>query len=165
MNTPADPVTRQRLFFKKFNRFMVWMWSKGFAAWINAWPRPGGRVMMIRHRGRKTGVEHQTPVNYAIIDGDAYCTAGFGAVSDWYRNLLAHPEVEIEMPGSRFQAIATDVSDDPQRIARLRQVLMNSGIVAPLMGIRPKTMTDEELGSITSEYRLVRFCQPTNSRT
>lgn len=155
--TTMDQVTQQRQFFKKFNRFMIWMWSHGFGSWVNAWPRPGGRVMMIYHRGRKTGLPRQTPVNYAVIDGDVYCTAGFGAVSDWYRNIRADPNVEIEMPDSRYTAIARDVSESPQRIPLLRQVLINSGIVAPLMGIHPKTMSDAELAAITPEYRLVRF--------
>lgn len=153
----ADAVTQQRLFFKRFNHLMVWWWNKGYAHWINAWPRPGGRVMMIHHRGRKTGLPRQTPVNYAIIDGVAYCTAGFGAVSDWYRNILANPQVEIELPNSRYPAVAEEVSEDPQRIPWLRQVLINSGIVAPLMGIRPKTMSDAALDAVTQEYRLVRF--------
>lgn len=157
MSVAVDPVTQQRLFFKRFNRFMIWMWGHGFGGWVNAWPRPGGRVMLIWNRGRKTGLLRQTPVNYAIIDGDVYCTAGFGAVSDWYRNILAHPEVEIELPDRKFAAVAEDASEDARRIPLLRQVLINSGIVAPLMGIHPKTMSDAELEAITPEYRLVRF--------
>jgi len=157
MTAAVDTVTQQRQFFKKFNRFMVWMWERGWASWINAWPSVSGRVMMIYHRGRKTGLPHKTPVNYAVIDGEVYCTAGFGAVSDWYRNIVANPEVEIELPNSRFAATFEDVSDAPRRIPLLRQVLINSGIVAPLMGIHPKKMSDTELDAITPEYRLVRF--------
>jgi deazaflavin-dependent oxidoreductase (nitroreductase family) len=51
--------------------------------------------MMIKHRGRKSRREYLTPVNYAVVDEEIYCTAGFGSISDWYRNMLVSPRVEM----------------------------------------------------------------------
>ena len=68
--------------FKYFNRFMLLMWRLGLGRWINLWPEVGGRIMVITHTGRKTGMRRRTPVNYTIANGDIYCTAGFGGVSD-----------------------------------------------------------------------------------
>lgn len=159
MTTIADPntVTKQRLFFKRFNVFMIWMWRLGFRRWVNAWPDVGGRILVIAHTGRKSGLRRLTPVNYAEVDGEVYCTAGFGAVSDWYRNILANPKVEVWLPDSRWQAVAEDVSDSPQRIRLLRQVLIGSGAVAPMMGLQPRTAGDAELAAATPEYRLVHL--------
>src|SRR6266508_6547003 len=39
---------------------------------INIWPAGFGRIMVIKHRGRKSGKECLTPVNYAIIDGEIF---------------------------------------------------------------------------------------------
>ena len=155
----ADPeiIRKQRLFFKRFNHFMIWLWRLGFRRWINGWPEAGGRILVIAHTGRKSGLRRLTPVKYAEVDGELYCTAGFGAVSDWYRNILANPRVELWLPDSRWQAMAEDVSDSPKRIPLLRQVLIGSGVVAPLMGLQPRTMSDAELASDTSEYRLVHL--------
>src|SRR5512134_3846294 len=84
-----------RKVFHTMNRLMVWMWKRGWGKQINIAPEKMGRVMVIKHRGRKSGKEYLTPVNYANVDGEIYCTAGFGAVSDWYRNILANPGVEL----------------------------------------------------------------------
>ena len=77
-----------RKVFHAMNRFMVFMWKIGLGKAINIWPAGFGRIMVIKHRGRKSGKEYLTPVNYAIVDGEIYCTAGFGSISDWYRNML-----------------------------------------------------------------------------
>ena len=155
----VSPQTEEKLrqMFRQFNRFMLLMWRLGLARFINIWPDVGGRIMVIQHIGRKTGKVRQTPVNYAEIEGEIYCTAGFGAISHWYRNLMAHPNVEIWLPNGRFHAYAQDITDDPNALPRLRQVLISSGFAAPAAGITPKTMSDEELAAATASYRLIRF--------
>ena len=57
-----------------------------------------GQIMVLTHTGRKSGLRRRTPVNYALVDGEVYCTAGFGQISDWYRNILANPQVEVWLP-------------------------------------------------------------------
>lgn len=146
-----------RHYFRYLNRFMLLMWRLGLARFINIWPEVGGRIMVIQHIGRKTGKVRHTPVNYAEVDGEIYCTAGFGAISHWYRNMLATPEVEIWLPNGRYRARAQDITNEPNALPLLRQVLVNSGFAAPAVGVHPKTMSDEDLSAVTSKYRLVRF--------
>jgi deazaflavin-dependent oxidoreductase (nitroreductase family) len=157
--TTISPETEQNLrqMFRRFNRFMLLMWRLGLARFINIWPNVGGRIMVIQHIGRKTGQVRQAPVNYAEINGEVYCTAGFGAVSHWYRNLLAHPDVEIWLPNGRFHAHAQDITAEPETLPILRQVLSNSGFAATAVGVHPKTMSDAELATATASYRLIRF--------
>ncbi len=157
--TTISPQAEKKLrhTFRTLNRFMLLMWRLGLARFINIWPDVGGRIMVIQHIGRKTGKVRQTPVNYAEIEGEIYCTAGFGSISHWYRNLLANPEVEIWLPNGRFHAHAQDITDDPNALPLLRQVLISSGFAAPAVGVYPKTMSDEELAIVTEKYRLIRF--------
>lgn len=153
------PQTEKKLrqYFRTFNRFMLLMWRLGLGRWINFWPEGTGRIMVIQHIGRKTGMVRQTPVNYAAVNGEIYCTAGFGSVSHWYRNLLANPNVEIWLPNGRFHAHTSDITDDPDTLPLLRQVLINSGFAATAVGITPQNMSDEELAAVTANYRLLRF--------
>ena len=113
--------------------------------------------MVLTHTGRRTGKLHQTPVNYAPIGNAVFCTAGFGPRSDWYRNLAACPAVEVWLPGGRWQGVAEDVSQSPERARWLRQVLIASGFAAYLAGINPRAVSDAELERLASQYRLVRI--------
>ncbi len=146
-----------RGFFKQFNRLMLLLWRLGLGQWVNAWPAAGGRIMVITHTGRRSGRPHQTPVNYSPAGEAVYCTVGFGTRCDWYRNLLAEPHVEVWLPKARWQGLAKDVSDSPDRTHRLRQVLVASGFAAYLAGINPRHISDQELERLAEGYRLVRI--------
>ena len=147
-----------RRFFKLLNRYMVLHWRLGMGP-IGNQPELTGCIMVLTHRGRKTGKQRRTPVNYARIAGDFYCVAGFGQIADWYRNLLADPQVEVWAPEGWYAGVATDVTDLPpeQRAPVLRQVLYNSGFAGKLAGIDTLHMSDAALLEITAEYRLVRI--------
>jgi deazaflavin-dependent oxidoreductase (nitroreductase family) len=67
----------------------------------------GRRFVLIHHIGRVTGRTRHVVVEVVEYDRatrDVVVASGFGAKADWYRNLLAHPEVEIQV-GSRSYAV------------------------------------------------------------
>ncbi len=146
-----------RRFFHGMNHFMVFLWKIGLGRMMNVWPSVGGRIMVIKHRGRKSGKEYLTPVNYAIVENEIYCTAGFGPHTDWYRNILANPAVELWLPQGKRRARACDVSNSPCRAALLREISIASGLAGPILGVDQKKMTDEQLESAAKDYRLIHF--------
>ena len=164
MITTSQPTQeRLRQFFKYLHRFMLLMWRLGLGAYMNR-PELSGRIMVLTHSGRKTGLRRQTPVNFAIVDGEVYCVAGFGRGSDWYRNLLAEPRVDVWLPKGWWAGIAEDISDSPRRIQIIRQVMIASGFAARLAGIDPLRMSDEELADASASYPLVHI-RRTKART
>ena len=69
----------------------------------------GDHMVMIDHLGRKTGMPHQTVVE--LIEGDPQTGeiivgAGFGAQTQWYQNLKAHPETTIQIGRRRMPVVA-----------------------------------------------------------
>lgn len=146
-----------RQIFRYFNRFMLLLWRLGLGGMVNGWPAVSGQIMVLTHTGRKSGQRRRTPVNYAIVDGQIYCTAGFGAISDWYRNLLVNPNVELWLPDGWWAGRAEEVSNDPNRLFLLRQVLIGSGFAAYAAGLDPRQMSDEDLAAASQEYRLVKI--------
>jgi deazaflavin-dependent oxidoreductase (nitroreductase family) len=156
-NFTSSQINTLRRFFRPMNRFMVFMWKMGMGKMINIWSSVIGRVMVIRHRGRKSGKEYLTPVNYAAVEKEIYCTAGFGSNSDWYRNMLANPNVELWLPYGKRKAHAEEISDAPNRVFLLRQVIIASGFAGPLFGIDQKKFNDEQLDKATKDYRLIHF--------
>ncbi|HEY3344112.1 MAG TPA: nitroreductase/quinone reductase family protein [Anaerolineaceae bacterium] len=159
MTISSNPQNEQLLQqgFKYFNKGMVMLWRLGLGKFINIWPDGSGRIMVIQNTGRHSGRTYYNPVNYCILNGDVYCTAGFGAKSDWYRNLRANPQVELWLPDSWYQGLAEDVTGCPGHTAIVRQVLIASGFAARMEGIDARVISDEELDRVTAEYRLVRI--------
>jgi deazaflavin-dependent oxidoreductase (nitroreductase family) len=147
---------RLRTTFKFFNRFMVLMWRLGLGSWMIG-TKYGGYILVIKHTGRKTGLTRFTPVNYATIDGDIYCTSGFGKSADWYRNIQSNPEVEVWLPNSRWAGVAEDVTDAENRTELLRHVITASGFAGPLFGINPKNLADNDYETLLESYRLIRI--------
>jgi deazaflavin-dependent oxidoreductase (nitroreductase family) len=159
MSTKIDAELEEKLRqgFKYANKFMVGMWRLGFGPWFNLWPQGWGQIMVITHTGRVTGIKHHTPVNFAIIDGEVYCIAGFGKIADWYRNLLANPEVEIWLPDSWWTGTAEDLSKADNRTEIMRSVVVASGFAGPLFGVDPKALDDESLAEATKSYKVMRI--------
>jgi len=155
--TAANPALEESLRqgFKYFNQFMLFMWRTGLGRWINVWPEGIGRIMVLTTTGRKSGVRRRTPVNYAIVDDEVYCTAAFGPGADWYRNLRADPRVEVWLPDGWWEGEAEEVTDSARRLPLLREVLIASAFAGRAAGIDAQNMTDAELDELTREYKLI----------
>ncbi len=149
-------------FFKYFNRVMVLGWKLGLGKLVNCWPGGFGRIMVISHKGRDTGSDYQTPVNY-YPDGEyIYCTAAFGSDSDWYMNVIANPQVEVWLPDGWYTGEAEILDKSPLREEMLRKVLIASAFAAPLFaGFDPKEISAEEFAKATTDYRLLRIKRQT----
>jgi deazaflavin-dependent oxidoreductase (nitroreductase family) len=69
----------------------------------------GAPLLLLTTTGAKSGREHTTPVVY-LRDGGRLLVFGSkgGAPTHpaWYHNLVANPEVTVELPGERFVARA-----------------------------------------------------------
>jgi deazaflavin-dependent oxidoreductase (nitroreductase family) len=145
-----------RRIFKAFNRFMVLLFRLGLGSFGNG-TKYGGYIMVIKHTGRKTGLTRHTPVNYATVDGDIYCTSGFGRVADWYLNIKANPQVEVWLPDGRWAGIAEDATGEENSAHHLRQVIIASGFAGPLFGVNPKKLSEDDLRRLLESYRLIRI--------
>ncbi len=154
-----DPAvaTRLRHGFRSLNRLMVLLWRLGLGKWLNLWPLVLGRYLVIAHIGRRSGLKRRTPVNYAMIDDEVYCVAGFGSVSDWYRNIVANPQIEIWLPDGWWAGVAEEVLHPEARLPIIRQVLKDSGFAGFAAGVNAYAMTDAELDAVTKDYRLIHL--------
>lgn len=156
--TDNDDQWRLRQAFKHLNKVMILMWRLRMGRLINIWPRGIGRIMVIVHTGRKSGLTRYTPVNYAEAGEGIYCTAGFGTAAHWYKNIMANPHVELWLPGRRIRAVAEDVTSSRAAVPLLREVLKNSGFAAKSFGgVDPFTATEEEFAAAVAGYCLIRF--------
>ena len=78
----------------------------------------GARMMLLTTTGAKSGEARTKPVVYTT-DGDRFVViaskGGAPTTPDWFHNLLADPEVILEVGGERFPARATVTSGEERR--------------------------------------------------
>ena len=77
----------------------------------------GADLLLLHSKGAKSGLERVNPVMY-FKDGDRYVViaskGGADTHPDWYRNILANPDVTVEVGTEQFQAVAAQTSE-PER--------------------------------------------------
>lgn len=69
----------------------------------------GERFVLLTHTGRKSGKPRQAVLEVVFHDevtGAYMVAAGFGEKSDWYQNVLAHPDIVIQVGKKRMVARA-----------------------------------------------------------
>jgi deazaflavin-dependent oxidoreductase (nitroreductase family) len=149
-----SPLMRRIFWFlNKF--FMVPMFRLGFGPFFG---NPlSGYIMVIKAIGRKSGKVRFAPVNYAIHKGNVYCISGGRKTSDWYRNLLAIPDVELILPGGCIHAHMEEITSAEERTGIIRQILKNAGFAGFFEGYDPWRISDEELTQKSADLPLLRF--------
>jgi deazaflavin-dependent oxidoreductase (nitroreductase family) len=151
-----EEVLMRRAFWVLNKFFMVPMIRLGLLPFMGT--PVTGWVMMLTTTGHKTGKRRFTPVNYALINGDVYCLAGFGHRAHWYRNIQADAHVEAWLPSRPVAGRAEEVADPDERLGAIRQVLKNSGFATFLFGgINPFRIPDDRLREKVEDYCVIRI--------
>lgn len=84
-------------------------------------PFTGAPLAILHTRGARSGEQRSHPLAFSR-EGDSYVVVASKAGADthpaWYHNLVANPEVELEVGGRRFPARARVVTegDDYERL-------------------------------------------------
>ena len=132
MDLSPSAEARLRQIFRALNRFMLFIFRLGLGNFGNG-NRYAGWIMVIKHRGRKSGLTRYAPVNY-FEEGDfVYCTAGFGPRTHWYGNLQADPKVELWLPNSRWAGTAEDIQHGSPRRGDLTQASLRLRLCWPAL--------------------------------
>ncbi len=116
----------------------------------------GHRFLLLTHRGRRSGRVHHTVlevVRYDRRSGECIVAAGWGARSDWYRNLQAQPALAVTIgrehyvPRQRFldeaevRATLREYQRRHRLAARLAARLLGTPIAeaapVPMVAFRP----------------------------
>ena len=100
-----------------------------------------GRIFLILTvKGRKTGKTRRVPVEYFKHEGYIYVFPSRGEKSDWYKNMLAHPEdVKIQL-GFRTKQVRPIVIKDPNKKEEILRnyLIRRSAAARSFFGIKKK---------------------------
>ena len=113
-------------------------------------------IMVITTSGRKSGKQFSTPIGY-IYDGDDLISLNPNGVSNWYRNVLAKPDVKLNIKGVDYNARGEHITDEKEK-ARLFEIYKRDyTLVFPrLFGVAVDASADELAHALASR-EMVRF--------
>ena len=154
---PWLPAVHER--FNDLNRFVgVPMLRLGLGRYASM---PGtGYLMLLRVRGRTSGVIRDVPLGYCIVGDAVYCLAGFGRRAHWFQNVLADSRVEVVLPSGAFSGLAEEVAD-PDELRRVIGPLARSlGVAWMLTGLgNPWRSSEDDLLRTIERMPVVRIRQ------
>jgi deazaflavin-dependent oxidoreductase (nitroreductase family) len=113
----------------------------------------GRNVLLLTTVGRKSGLPRVTPLLYDEMDGIIYVGSARGAKADWYQNLRANPNVELEI-GSRYIKGYADPITDPRQVTDFLEKRLK---LHPILSA--VVMRVEGLGSTPSRERLESYAK------
>ncbi len=96
-------------------------------------PFEGAPMVLVHHRGRKSGAEHIAPMVYQQDGGDPRTVyvfaskAGAPTHPDWYLNLVAAGTGEVEIGTERFAVDVRDLQGDERDRVYAAQVAVMPG--------------------------------------
>jgi deazaflavin-dependent oxidoreductase (nitroreductase family) len=116
-----------------------------------------GYLMVLRTRGRRSGLTREAPLGYVIDSGVVYCVAGYGRATPWYRNLVADPAVEVTLPTRRFRGRAEPVSDASEWLRTYRALIASFGVVGRLVAGDVPRLDDDTLATQHAALPVIRI--------
>lgn len=136
---------------KSLNARMVANYRRGIG--------PRRVVLLLTTIGRKSGQPRVTPLQFEEVDDLIYIASARGKDADWFKNIIANPNVHVQISDRQFDARAETVTD-PVRIAdflelRLRRHPVMIRVIMHLFDGLPFRFTHADLETIAAEKAMV----------
>ena len=124
--------------------------------------KTASRVLVLTTIGRKSGQPRYTPLQFEEVEGVYYVASARGIQADWYRNLVACPQVNVQVGDKRFATLAEPMAD-PVQIAdflelRLKKHPHFMGTMLRLEGL-PHQHTRADLEKFAERLAIVKLRQ------
>lgn len=112
---------------RKIQRIHRWLYLHGFGRLI------GWIIILLEHRGRRTGKIYLTPLQYENVHGIIHIGAGRGSKADWYQNILVNPDIRVFIKHRRFKGIAEPITDEEKKVEFLQERFKHHPLMMGLM--------------------------------
>ncbi len=94
-------------------------------------------VMVLTTTGRKSGQPRTLCISYMPLNDHYVSFSGWGVSSNWYRNVVANPEVTIRVGGKTMRATGHLILEPKERIDLMMLKQEQSKHCGPPMFMRP----------------------------
>lgn len=116
----------------------------------------GGSMLVLRTRGRRTGMIREAPLGYTLVDGAIVVVAGYGRAAHWFRNLEADPAVEVALPGAVVAGRAVEITDPAEWERAFRQLIADLGVIGGLTVPDLASASPARIGELRAAFPVVR---------
>ncbi len=100
--------TQERAFRSPPKKLIVNLYSHGMA------PLLGRMVLLLYTRGRKTGLQRVTPLQYELLNCELYLGSSTGLDADWVKNIQACPLVRVRVQNRWYNGQARVICSTPE---------------------------------------------------
>lgn len=116
-------------------------------------------LLILTTKGRKTGAPRHVVVEYRKHGRKYYIVSGWGAGSDWYRNIQQEPRVTLQHGGEIIDAKAQLVTDPAEALRALYMFSRNSWIYETLFAQMTSAQAADlkTLAEVVDEFTVVRL--------
>jgi deazaflavin-dependent oxidoreductase (nitroreductase family) len=114
--------------------------------------------LRLEHNGRKSGLPRQAVLEVVEFDDTAapIVASGYGERSNWYRNVIANPEVAFTVGRRRVVATAQRL-DHAEAVAVLERYRTTHAKAAKVIGARLGVSLVDDLETAARKLPLFRF--------
>lgn len=137
--------------YRFLSRIPGYLYRIGFSSIFEA------SMLILSTKGRKSGKTFRVPLGYARKVDCVYVAALYKS-SDWYRNAIKNPEVEIQIGKTHMKAHASKVDDLEEKAKAYRAIVRANGERgAKTFYYTKPMMNNEEIGNIGKKLPIIRF--------
>ncbi len=116
-----------------------------------------GQILVLRTIGRRSGQVREAPVGYALVDGRVVVMAGYGRRTHWFGNAIAHPDVEIALPGAVLAGRAAEITDKDRRRTAFRILYDALGMVGRTVLPEAASASDEGIDELAEALPILEI--------
>jgi deazaflavin-dependent oxidoreductase (nitroreductase family) len=87
------------------------LWRMGLGPILSHQALSGNKMLVLTTWGRKSRTPRHTMLSYVLIGEKVYVCSGWGARPDWYKNIVADPDVTLQLGNKVYSARARRVQD------------------------------------------------------
>lgn len=125
------------------------------------WIMRSVRLMALTTRGRKSGKPRHVILEYRRHGSKLYVISGWGDKPHWVRNLVASPDVTIQVGQQDMSARATVVEDSAEALRALymfqRTGPVYEAVIANMSNADSDSLDLRRLKLVAGEFTVVRF--------
>ncbi len=154
MSLSSATIDRSRDFAKQLLRTPLLLYKLGWAPALNWMP-----LLILTTRGRKSGLARHVVVEYRRHGSKYYIVSGWGADTDWYRNIQADNRVTVQHGEHIAAARAQPVEDPAEALRALYMFSRNSWIYERLFARMSSAQAADlnTLAEVVDEFTVLRL--------